>query len=289
MRELAEIGLCNIHAYSSTVRVFTVWNTSCLWSWCRTCQVITALVMIRFVPWLTFFRYLTLMVQAHNISDLVTSTAWPGALAPFWSEPLWCAWVVSTWSNCWGFRVWVTSVVLKMFIHVSNHTSTEDSARLSPGSTFLWALAPLWRYPGCLTFPIVTSSGPARFLGLKALTRNKGVTSLSSTEHKSTLFSSPTRHWALWPLLARKPFSFTRTCEARFSHGWLWAMSAEAVIDRSILDVCARNNPLFESSLTCDRTLAPFSNSPVCWKRARPQIAVLARVRPLPLWTVAYG
>lgn len=32
-------------------------------------------------------------------------------------------------------------------------------------------------------------------------------------------------------------------------------MSTKALIDRRILDVCACNNPLFESSFTCNRTL----------------------------------
>lgn len=59
----------------------------------------------------------------------------------------------------------------------------------------------------------------------------------------------------LWPLVACKPFSFARTREARLRYGWLWAMSTKALIDRRILDVCACNNPLFESSFTCNRTL----------------------------------
>lgn len=90
MWKLAEVGLCNIHAHSSAVRVFTVWFSSRLWSWCRTCEVITALIMIRLVPWLAFFRCLTFVIKTHNISDLVTSTTWPGALQKWTGK--WNSW-----------------------------------------------------------------------------------------------------------------------------------------------------------------------------------------------------
>ena len=91
----------------------------------------------------------------------------------------------------------ITNSQLLVFIRFSRLCTMDSFVWRAEATQRPFYLAPLWCNPGCLTFPIVTSSARAWFLSLRALTGQEGVTSFSPTEYKSTFLSSTTRHWAL--------------------------------------------------------------------------------------------
>lgn len=282
-----EVRLRDIKTYSATVNIIALFQLCQSAAWCWAWLVIAVLVVKRFVSWAAGFGCLPFMIKAHHWSYLASTSARPWALAPLCREPLWLTRVVATRCDTYWLRGSGTRLVWKLLEFVSDHIRTENCSDLCSFSTVDRTLAPLWCHPLCLTFPIVTWSGGSEFVSLGTVIWCKSITSLSATEHDSTLLPFATRNWTLWPFVACKPFSFAGPCKARFRHRWLGTLRTQPFIDVSIINIHTLHNSLFMSFLASHRTLAPFTYCPVCWRRTLSCIAAAASGRSSPLATVA--